>query len=384
MRRHRSGRFAVATYHNCVDYREQRIDKAAALRTLPATMLAARLHGPRDLRVERVAHPGLPGRGDVLLRVAATGICGSDLHSFADARIGDTRVGAPLTLGHEFSGIVEAVGPGSLDGRFRPITAGTRVAVDPAQPCGRCESCDMGQPHLCPHMHFCGNYPDGGSLCGWMHMPARSCFPVPSTIDDIEAAMLEPLGVAIHAVDLAQIQVAQSLAIVGAGPIGLLILQVAKVAGADPIFVTDRLPWRLAVARRLGAVPINIDRDPAHRLHRDTGGRGVDVAIEAAWCDESVQAAAEMTRPGGRVVIVGIPGNDRLEIQASTARRKGLTLLMSRRMKHAYPRAIHLVEQGLVDVGALVSHRVPLRRAAEAFALNAAYRDKVVKVIVER
>jgi L-iditol 2-dehydrogenase len=127
-------------------------------------MSAARLHGPLDLRVERIAHPGPPGPGQVLLRVKVTGICGSDLHSFQDARIGDTPIQAPLVLGHEFSGVIEAAAPDALDGGFEALREGTRVAVDPAQPCGACESCEKGHPNLCRRLHFCGNFPDGGSL----------------------------------------------------------------------------------------------------------------------------------------------------------------------------------------------------------------------------
>jgi L-iditol 2-dehydrogenase len=356
--------------------------KTANLR--PATMLAARLHGPADLRVERMPHPGPPGRGEVLLRVKVTGVCGSDLHSYADARIGDTLIEAPLILGHEFSGVVEAVGLDSLDGHCQPLKPGTRVAVDPAQPCHHCEQCEHGHPNLCCHLAFCGNYPYGGSFCEWMHMPARSCFPVSRSLDDSEAALLEPLGVAIHAVDFAKIRVANSVAILGAGPIGLLILQVAKLAGADPIFISDKFPWRLKLAEKFGGIPIHCASGSAiQRIQKDTQGRGVDVAIEAAWADRSVEDAAEMTRLGGRLVLVGIPGDDRLALKHSTARRKGLTILMSRRMKHVYPRAMRLAEQGRVDLHGIVSHRFPLKRAVEAFRLNAAYRDKVVKVIVQ-
>ena len=346
-------------------------------------MLAARLHGPSDLRVEELARPGPPGRGDVLLRVHVTGICGSDLHSYTDARIGDTAVKSPLILGHEFSGIIEDAGPDALDGAFNPLPAGVRVAVDPAQPCGRCELCEQGHPNLCRRLHFCGNFPDGGSLCQWMHMPARSCFPVPDEINDAEAALLEPLGVAIHAVDLARLRVASSVAIVGAGPIGLLILQLARLSGSDPVFITDKFDWRLKLAERWGGTPLLSTEDPAARISKETAGRGVDVAIEAAWGDESIEQAAEMVRLGGRLVLVGIPGNDRLTLKHSTARRKGLTILMSRRMKHAYPRAIRLAAAKRVDLTGLVSHRFPLQRAAEAFALNAVYAEKVVKVIVE-
>ena len=351
--------------------------------SLAPSMLAARLHGPRDLRVEHVPHPGPPGRGEVLLRVKVTGVCGSDLHSYQDARIGDTPIHGPLILGHEFSGVVQTVGPDSLDGNFEPLKGGTRVAVDPAQPCGRCEFCEKGHPNLCRRLHFCGNYPDGGSLCEWMHMPARSCFPVPDGIDDESAALLEPLGVAIHAVDLARLKVASSVAILGAGPIGLLLLQLAKLSGASPIFVTDRLPWRLAAAERYGGVPVPSEKgDPVACIQSETHGRGVDVAIEAAWADHSVAQAVEMARLGGRVVLVGIPGDDHLAMKHSTARRKGLTILMSRRMKHVYPRSIRLAEQGGVDLPGLISHRFPLRRAGEAFALNTAYADRVVKVMI--
>jgi L-iditol 2-dehydrogenase len=350
----------------------------------PVTMLAARLHRPRDLHIERVPHPGAPRRGQVLLRVKVTGICGSDLHSYQDARIGDTPIGGPLILGHEFSAVVEAVGPGSVDGHYQPLKPGTRVAVDPAQPCGHCELCEHGHPNLCAHLAFCGNYPYGGSLCEWMHMPARSSFPVSRKIDDEAAALLEPLGVAIHAVDFAKLRVGHSVAILGAGPIGLLILQIAKLAGADPIFISDKFPWRLKLAQKWGGIPIPYDKEDAgRRVLKETHGRGVDVAIEAAWADESVAQAADMARLGGRLVVVGISGHNRIELKASIARRKGLTIIMSRRMKHTYPRAIRLAETGRVDLRGLISHRFPLKNAAEAFKLNASYADEVVKVIVK-
>jgi L-iditol 2-dehydrogenase len=349
-------------------------------------MLAARLHGPADMRLEQIPHPGPPGPGQVLVRVKATGICGSDLHSYLDARIGDTVIQSPLILGHEFAGVIEEIGPPlNAEGvtRSAELAPGLRVAVDPAQPCGRCEMCVQGHPNLCWRLHFCGTFPDGGSLCEWMHMPARSCFPVPDSIDDACAALLEPLGVAIHAVDLAKIRVADSVAILGAGPIGQMILQVARHTGADPIFVTDKLSWRLKLAERFGAVPVHYENeDPVAAVLKQTAGRGVDVAIEAAWADHSVGQAAEMARLGGRVVLVGIPSDDRLEMKHSTARRKGLTLRLSRRMKHVYPRAIRLVERGMVDLPALISHRWPLARVVEAFELNTAYRDNVVKILI--
>jgi L-iditol 2-dehydrogenase len=148
--------------------------------------------------------------------------------------------------------------------------------------------------------------------------------------------------------------------------------------------VVDQFPWRLEVAEELGGIPINFrEQDPVVAIQHATGGRGVDVALEAAWADHSIQWCAEMARLGGRLVLVGIPGNNRFEMNHATARRKGLTIYMSRRMKHVYPRAIRLVESGTINVNALISHRFPLEEAPAAFAMNDAYRDQVVKVIID-
>ena len=347
-------------------------------------MRAVRLYGPRDLRVDQIPHPGQPGPGQALLRVTAVGVCGSDLHNYIDGRIGDSIITQPLILGHEFGAIVDAVGPDALDGNFEPLQPGTRVAVDPAQPCGRCEMCEQGHPNLCHRLHFCGLFPDDGSLCEFILMPAHTCFPLPAAIDDAGAALLEPLGIAIHAIDLAKIQVANSVAILGAGCIGLYILQLAKLSGADPIFIVDQFPWRLEVAKRYGGIPINFtETDSVRAVQEATNKRGVDVAIEAAWADHSVQQAADMARMGGRLVLVGIPGSDKMEIKHSTIRRKGLTMRASRRMKHTYPRAIHMATHDMIDLNGIISHRFPLEQTPEAYALNTAYQDNVVKIVID-
>jgi len=322
-------------------------------RPQPSTMRAARLHGPRDLRVEDVA---VPDKGEVLVRVTATGICGSDLHTYLDARIGDTKLEAPLILGHEFAGVIEQTG--------------MRVAIDPAQPCHRCDLCERGHPNLCRRLQFCGLYPDNGSLAEFIRVPASTCFPVPESIDDVSAAMLEPLGVALHATDLGRIRVGDRVAIIGAGPIGLLLIQTAKLAGAGEIYVADPLPWRVALAKKYGAEPLPPNAE-------------VDVAFESAWGAEAIGQSMELVRPGGRVVLVGIPSDDLCTFKHSTARRKGLTVVFSRRMKHTYPRAIRLAATGQVDLRTFVTHRLPLKRAAEGFDLAAGYKDGVLKVVIQ-
>ncbi|HTY60412.1 MAG TPA: zinc-binding dehydrogenase, partial [Bacteroidota bacterium] len=230
--------------------------------------------------------------------------------------------------------------------------------------------------------HFCGLSPDDGCFREFMLAPARSCFILPAGIDDEGGAMLEPLGVAMHAVDRARIMKGDTVALFGAGPIGLLILQLARRAGAASVYVAEPLEWRLSLAVRFGGIPVDPSVDPVEFILNRTGGRGVDVAVEAAWADASVQSAAGTAAPGGRVVLVGIPGDDLLSLGHSTARRKELTFLFSRRMKDTYPGAIRMVRQKQVDTAGLITHRYPLGEVPEAFALNAAYRDGVVKVMI--
>jgi len=327
-------------------------------------VLAARLHGPRDLRVEQVAPPGGPSAGEVLLRVTATGICGSDLHTYKQGRIGDTQLHSPLILGHEFTGIIERVGS-----RVQ-LKPGTRVAVDPAIPCGRCARCQEGNVNLCPGVRFCGLWPFHGSLRERMRMPAPNCFPLPRALNDMDGVMLEPLGIALHATALGHVRKGDTVVILGCGCIGLCLLQTVRLAGAKRIYVSDPLLWRQNLAEKLGGVALR------------TFSAEADVVFEAAWAGEAAQQAVELCRPGGRVVLVGVPEDNRFEISHSVARRKGLTLLFARRMKHTYPRAIRLVASGRVDVRSLVSHQFPLEEAPRAFRLNAAYEDHVVKVII--
>jgi L-iditol 2-dehydrogenase len=326
------------------------------------TMLAARLHGARDLRTAVEPLPrAVPG--ELLVRVTAVGLCGSDLHWFTEGGIGDARIVRPLAVGHEAAGVV-VEGP----------RAGQRVAIDPAVPCGHCELCIEGHHNLCPTVGFLGHGTTDGALRQFTAWPEHLLHPMPDALSDNDIAMLEPLGVAIHAHDLGHQRVGGTVVVVGCGPIGLCLMQVAKAAGAARVFVADPLPHRVEAALRLGA-DVALPADPAGfaaALAAHTGGRGVDVAWEAVGSDAAVALAVEAGRPGARVVLAGIPGEDRTTFQASVARRKGLTLVMVRRMKEVYPRAVSLVERGLVDVRTLVTHTFALAEAAKAFEVAVA------------
>jgi L-iditol 2-dehydrogenase len=330
-----------------------------------------RLHGVGDLRLHDEPLPE-PGAGDVLVRVTAVGICGSDLHWLSQAGIGNERLSRPLVLCHELAGMIDS-------GERR----GQRVAVDPSVPCGACELCRKGHPNLCTAQRFAGQGSEDGALREYLAWPSRCLHPLPDSLSDADGAMLEPLGVAIHAVDLGHLRTGMTVAVFGSGPIGLLILRLVRTMGAARLIATDTLPHRLEAARLLAKAEL-FQADggrEAGEIVAATGGRGVDVAFETAGDNDAVEAAVASLKPGGCLVLVGIPADDRTAFSASIARRKGLTIKLSRRMKHAYPRAIHLVETGAVDVRSLVTHRFPLAQFDRAF--DVACRREGLKVIVE-
>ena len=322
----------------------------------------------------------LPDPGEVLLKIASVGVCGSDVHYYVEGRIGIQVVTDPIIMGHEFSAWVAGVGAGVTG-----LENGQLVAVEPGISCGHCEPCLSGHPNLCPQVRFCGTPPVNGVFSEYAVMPAKNCFPLPQEFTAEQGALLEPLGIALHSVDLAQLKPGQTIAVLGAGPIGLLIAAVARACGASEVYMTEPLAYRREFARSYVA---DAALDPyanevVEEIRNLTNGRGVDVAFEAAGALETPQQAAAVTRPGGKVILVGIPADDTMTMNASTARHRGLTIKLVRRMKHTYPRAIRLVQSGQVHLDPLVTHRFPLSRIAEAFELVAGYRDGILRAIIE-
>lgn len=315
-------------------------------------MKSVRLHAVGDIRLHDEAVP-TPGPGESLVRVTAVGLCGSDLHWFGEGAIGDAGLDHPLVLGHEFAGVT---------------AAGQRVAVDPAHSCGRCELCHAGHPNLCEDQRFAGHSDTDGGLREFLAWPDHLLIPLPDAVSDADGALLEPLGVAIHAVDLGKLRPGMTVGVFGAGPIGLLVMQVARAAGASTLLVTEPRAHRMEAAARFGGQPW-------------TPGMGVDVAFECAGEQAAVDDAVHAVRPGGRVILVGIPSDDRTTFSASVARRKGLTIKLARRMKNTYARALRLVESGQVEVRSLVTATFALEETPEAFA--AATRREGLKVVVK-
>jgi L-iditol 2-dehydrogenase len=316
----------------------------------------------------------------VLLKVAAAGVCGSDVHYYLEGRIGSQVLTEPMILGHEFSACVAQLGEGVTE-----LVPGQLVAVEPGIPCGRCEQCQHGHANLCPNVRFCSTPPVDGIYAEYTVMPAENCFPQPEGMGAVEGAMLEPLGIAIHTVDLGHLKVGDSIAVLGAGPIGLLTAAVARAAGASAVYVTEPLAYRrqFALDYVADAALDPEEDDVVAEILRLTGGRGVDVAFEAAGAPETPQQAAAVTRIGGKVIIAGIPAEDEMTFRPDTVRRKGLTIKMVRRSKHTYERAFHLVQTGQVDVKPLATHILSLDRVEEALEMVAGYKDGVLRAVIE-
>ena len=318
-------------------------------------MRVARLHGAGDVRLHIEQRPA-PAAGERLVEVTSVGLCGSDLHWFTEGGIGDAVVERPLVLGHEMAGVIRG-GPDD----------GVRVAIDPAVPCGVCEPCRDGHGNLCPDVVFAGHGACDGGLRQFLTWPAHRLHPLPADLSDDDGALLEPLGVALHALDLAHLRMASTVAVVGCGPIGLLLVQLARRHGATRVVAAEPLPHRMAVAESLGA-------------EQADGAAVADVVFEVSGSEAAVETALRLAKPGARVVLVGIPDGDRTTFRAGPARRKGLTLVLARRMGEVYPRAIDLAARGLVDLTPLVSDVFPLSEVSAA--LGAAAGRTGFKVVV--
>ncbi|MGQ9681054.1 MAG: zinc-dependent alcohol dehydrogenase [Anaerolineae bacterium] len=341
-------------------------------------MKAMLVHGPRDVRLHDLPTPK-PGPGEVLVQVKSVGICGSDVHNYVYGEIGGAVIAEPLSIGHELSGVIAALGPG-----VQGPAVGTPVAVDPSISCGHCELCLEGEPHICAANRFFGVFPTHGGFREYLAHPADLVVPLPDKMTFDEGALLEPMGIAMYVTELANVRLGDRVAVLGAGPIGLLTIEMVLLAGAAQVAATDIVPERVAAAKRSGASEAwnASETDVVKRIWDWTGGRGVDIAIECTGAPETVEQAMEVTRPGGTVVLVGIPAEDRMSFRASVPRRKGLTVKFDRRMNHTYPRCIELWRAGRINLAPLATHHFPLERLAEAFELVIARADGVLKCMI--
>lgn len=315
----------------------------------------------------------------VLLRIKAVGICGSDLHRFRGVA-SENESNDRMVLGHEFSAIVDKIGK-----NVTHVKQGDRVAVEAADFCGECEWCRKGYTNLCPHVRFCGLPGIEGALKAYMAWPAHLLFKLPETLDFDDGVLAEGMGICLHALDLSNSRPGQTAAVLGCGPIGLGMIELLKkVAGASTIIATDIVPERLQLATAFGAdVVINANEsDVVEQTAELTNGRGVDHVFEAAGVDATSQQMVRIAAPGGNVMIIGIQESGHIPFSPSQARRKGLTFRFVRRSLNTYERVLDMMDKKIIDVRKMITHHFPLEHSQQAFELVDQYRDGAAKVIL--
>jgi L-iditol 2-dehydrogenase len=331
------------------------------------------IHGAGDVRVG-VHTSAEPLSSEVMVNVAAVGVCGSDLHYYKDGGIGGAVTTKPFVPGHEFSATLCRDVP-SLN-----LQQGELVAVDPATACHTCEWCAKGHHNLCPKVRFIGAPPFNGAMTQSLAVPESGLIKLPSGMSADQAAMLEPLGVCIHAIDLAKPRLMESVAVLGCGGIGLGIIQLLALSGCQRIIGIDPQLHRIKKAQALGA---HFGGCNVEAVQEFTENRGCDLVIEATNSPDGMLHSIQSAAIGARVILVGIPDGDAYStVSAAEARRRGLDLRFSRRMGDVYQRAITLVHEQRVDVDTLITHRFALDDSPTAFLLQSEEADDLIKSMI--
>ena len=339
-----------------------------------------------DVRIEERPVP-VPAPGEVLVQIQRVGVCGSDVHYFKQGRIGDFVVRAPMILGHESAGLV--VSAGAEVTRFK---AGDRVTIEPGYTCGKCRYCRSGHYNLCPDVVFMATPPVDGAMAEYVVWPEDFIFPLPDNMTFDDGAMMEPLSVGLWAVERAQVRPGDSVAIFGCGPIGLLTLQAARIAGATTMICIDIEPSRLARAASLGATATIDDRShtAVEEIRRlmiaqgmDERRAGVDVAFETAGSVPTTRNALAVARHGGVAVLTGLPSQPMVELDIVSAASKEIDIRGQFRYANRYPPAIALTSTDRIDVASLVTHHFPLAEAEQALRFADEHKDVAIKVMVD-
>ncbi|BDI28524.1 sorbitol dehydrogenase [Capsulimonas corticalis] len=343
-------------------------------------MKSIKLTGLRRMEMFDVPKPELASDHDVLIKMAAIGICGSDVHYFAEGGIGVQVVQYPYAAGHEGAGVVEAVGAAVTQ-----IKVGDRVAFDPAISCWECDQCLAGRSHTCRRQSFLGCPGQvEGCLAEYLVLPDRNCFPIPDSMTLEEAAIAEPLSIGLHGIALSIPLAGAKIGILGAGPIGLSVLLPAKAMGAGRVYMTDKIDARLDVASRAGADWVgNPDKIDVVQAVAEREPGLLDVVFECSGKQEAMDQGVELLKPGGKLMLIGIPGaHNRVSFDINQLRRKEITVQNVRRQNEQVQNAIDMIANRTIDVSVMITHRFPFERTQEGFDMVTDYQDGVVKAMV--
>jgi L-iditol 2-dehydrogenase len=340
------------------------------------------LSEPCVLQIDDIERPS-PSRGEALVRIKKVGVCGSDIHLYRGAEIGQNASDDPFVMGHECMGEVVEVGQG-----VDKALVGRRVAVEPAMTCGICQYCQSGLSNLCSNITFLGLPPIPGALQEYIVHPVQFLETLPDNISDADAVVIEPMAIALHAINLVKVKPGMDVVILGTGVLGTCVLQLLQLYRGLKIVCVDLLSDRLERARNMGAThtvqaEVGKPEDAARQALEVTGGKGAAVVFECCGSKETMWNASEIAAPGGHVSIIGTNADGQLSFSSTSTRRKGLTLRFVRRSVNTMHQCLLLAERGCITPGELVTHTFSSEKASEAFETVAEYRDGVLKALVD-
>ena len=344
-------------------------------------MKSMKLTGIRQMEMMEVPTPKVINNTDVLIRMKTIGVCGSDVHYYETGRIGAQVVDYPFAVGHEGSGVVEAVGSA-----VNHVKLGDRIAIEPAMSCGECDQCKAGRPHTCRKLRFLGCPKQAeGCLSEYIVMPEVCCFKVSDKTTFDEAAISEPLAIGVYAVKQSIPMQGANVGILGAGCIGLSVLLPAKAQGAELIYVTDKIDDRIDLALKAGAVwGGNPDNEDVVKKVKELEPGGLDVVFECCGEQDALDQAIEMLKPGGKLLLIGIPpAAERVTFLIDKLRHKEICIQNVRRQNHCVQPSLDMMGRGDFDVSVMVTHRFPFDQAQAAFDLASSYADGVLKTMID-
>jgi len=343
-------------------------------------MKAMMLTGIRQMEMKEIPEPFLVNPKDVKIRMSVLGICGSDIHYYTQGQIGSQKVKFPFTVGHEGSGIVVEVGS-----EVKRVKPGDVIAIEPAMPCWECDQCLAGRHHTCRKLRFLGCPGQAeGCLMEYIIMPEESCFPLTGKLTPDHGSISEPLAIGIYAVKKAGGVKDLKIGILGFGPIGMSVMLAAKSQGVDKVFVTDKIDERLAISVKEGAVFTgNPLKENIVEIIRQKEPMGLDLIFECCGQQEAFDQAIEILKPGGKLIVVGIPEFGRWSMSVETTRRREISLQFIRRQVDCVEQALEMLNSGIIDVDNMVTHRFPFHKTKEAFDLVSDYKDGAMKVMID-
>ena len=334
----------------------------------------------RKFELRETPKPNIKKTTDVLLKMRNVGICGSDIHYYSTGRIGDQIIKFPFTIGHEGSAIVESVG-----GRVTRVKPNDRVAIEPAVSCGKCDQCRCGRRHTCRNLKFLG-CPGGieGCLSEYIVMPEESCYKIGSSMSFVQGALVEPLSIGIYSASFLENAKGKTIGILGSGPIGLSVLLASRLSGVGKVFMTDKIEERLIAAGRAGADwignPNLIDVvEKINNLEPDQ----LDAVFECAGEQEALDQAVDLLKPGGKLIIVGIPEPNEISFNINKIRRKEISIQNVRRQNDCTQKAIDLIARKKINADFMATHNFKIKDAQLAFEFVEGYRDGVIKAMID-